>query len=73
MADVDRDSVVLGLSQAELATKFRPLTHGRKNDQYWGDVYRRFRAGDQFLWLWGSNWLVVLRDGRAIYLNYLKG
>jgi hypothetical protein len=73
MADVHRDSMVLGRSRADLERTFPPLSEGRKNERYWGEVYARFRPGDQFLWLWSSNWLVVLRDGRAIYLNYLKG
>jgi hypothetical protein len=73
MADASRESMVLGRTRQELAEKFAPLAEGRKNEAHWSDFYRRFRADDEFIWLWGSNWLVVLRDGKAIYLNYLKG
>ena len=73
MADVERDSLVIGKTQAELERVFPPLAEGKRNEKYWGEVYARFRPDDQFVWLWGSNWLVVLRDGRAIYLNYMKG
>ena len=65
--------MVLGKSRQELARKFAPLTEGRKNEAHWGDVYGRFRPDDEFVWLWGSSWLVVLRGGKAIYLNYIKG
>ncbi|HJZ77915.1 MAG TPA: hypothetical protein VKE51_39575 [Vicinamibacterales bacterium] len=73
MADVDRDSIVIGKTREDLAKTFAPLTEGKKNEEDWKEVYAQFRPDDQFVWLWGSNWLVVLRDGRAIYLNYLKG
>jgi hypothetical protein len=73
MADAHRDAIVLGRSRAELERTFSPLTEGKKNERYWGEVYASFRPGDNFVWLWNSNWLVVLRDGRAIYLQYIKG
>ena len=65
--------MVLGKKRAALEKTFPPITEGRKNEQYWGEVYSQFQPGDQFLWLRGSNWLVVMRDDRAIYLNYIKG
>jgi hypothetical protein len=73
MADPDNGSIVLGRTRAELARVFPPLTEGKKNEKYWGEVYTQFRSGDEIVWPWDSNWLVVLRDGRAIYLHYLKG
>jgi hypothetical protein len=73
MADVDRTSMVLGRSRADLARTFGPLTGGKRNEKYWGEAYAQFRLDDEFVWLWDSAWLVVLRDGKAIYLNYLKG
>jgi hypothetical protein len=73
MADPDKGSIVLGRTRAELARVFPPLTEGKKNEKYWGEFYTQFRSGDEFVWLWGSNWLVVLRDGKAIHLHYLKG
>jgi hypothetical protein len=73
MADSDRDSMVIGKTREELGKSFSPLSYGKRNEKYWGDTYVRFRQNDQFVWLWGTNWLVVLRDGRAICVNYIKG
>jgi len=73
MADPDRDSMVIGKTHEELAKEFAPLAYGKRNEINWGGTYARFRQSDQFVWLWGTNWLVVLRDGRAIYLSYMKG
>jgi hypothetical protein len=56
----------------ELARVFPPVTEGKKNEKYGGEVHTQFRSGDELVWLWDSNWLVVLRDGKAIYLHYLR-
>jgi hypothetical protein len=73
MTDPDRDSMVIGKTREELEKAFPPLAYGKRNEKYWSGVYARFRQDDQFVWLWRTNWLVVLRNGRAICLNYIKG
>jgi hypothetical protein len=73
LGDTSRDNMVLGKSETYLRSKFTPMGEGKKNQQYWNEIYDRYLSTDRFLWLWDGPCLVVIRDDRAIYFNYQNG
>jgi hypothetical protein len=74
VGDRQRESLVVGLSVAELERKFGRLRTRAEStaeyQKYYGD---RFFLDKEILWLGDSAWLVVLKGGRAQELHLMKG
>jgi hypothetical protein len=75
VGDVHRETLVIGKTKAELIKKFGYVTPiSQTDDGYYGFCYRSSgRPSQPALMLRNSNWMVLMKDGRAIDLVLLKG
>ena len=74
IGDVHRDGLVIGKTRDELVKKFGYVTEVNRHSAYWWYCY--FNSpyyGKDVLILRRSNWMVVMKDGRAEELVLLKG
>jgi hypothetical protein len=74
VGDRQRETLVVGLSVAELERRFGRLRTRAEStaeyQRYYGD---RFFLDKEILWLGDSAWVVVLKGGRVQELHLMKG
>jgi hypothetical protein len=72
--DLARDSLVLGLTEAELAKRFPDVLPSRstftQEQLYYTEAHY---SGQEVRWLGDSPWLVRLEHGRVVALYLVKG
>jgi hypothetical protein len=75
VGDVHREDLVLGKTEVELIKTFGYVTPiSQADDGYYGFCYRTSgRPSQPALMLGNSNWMVLMKDGRAEGLVLLKG
>ncbi|HTX77284.1 MAG TPA: hypothetical protein VMD29_13830 [Terracidiphilus sp.] len=74
VGDIHRQNLVIGKTKSELIRKFGYVTSFDEASEYYRFCYNTSDyKGTQMLFLRRSNWMVVMRNGRATDLVLLKG
>jgi hypothetical protein len=74
VADSHRESLVIGKTEADLTKRFGYVTPMSRASEYYKFCYRTSgRPMQPALMLRNSNWMVLMKDGRAEDLVLLKG